>query len=171
MIEQYNADNRDWYEKQRAAIKQVYGKDWRKFCKILAATSPNATITANLTLANKAYNQLRETGKIDRTGYIHCHYTNLKRCQRGQSLSGRKVNAFYRALVGHEDEVVVDIWMLRYAGYSVHNKRNYDEVEYNIRREADELGITPCQRQAEIWCYARKNSQGYHTELLQSRLF
>ena len=44
----------DWYTLSRHAIQRHYPKDWRKFAGYLAATSVNATVKANLTLAKKA---------------------------------------------------------------------------------------------------------------------
>lgn len=164
---------RQWYRESRIAIKRMYPEDWELFCGLLAATSARASIKCNVALARKAYNQIKATGDINREGFINSHYKCVKHVLKYGHPSGRKVQALFLQLTVGGDKVPVDIWMMRYAGIDrkAPNKFEYDLIEDRVREEARELGITPGERQAEIWAIARKSSRGYAEALCQYRLF
>jgi len=165
------ANPRDWYSDSRETIKEIYGEDWRLVCAILAATSGRASLPCNVTLARKAYNQIKQ-GYVQREGFINAHYKGLLSVIKTSKPRGRKCNALYQNLIGNETEVPVDIWMMRYSGLPrTHpTRQDYDWIEDNVRQEAKELGITTAQRQAEIWVIARKDSRSYADYLRQYRM-
>jgi hypothetical protein len=165
---------RHWYLHSRQAIKRVYGKDWKLFAGLLACTSPNTSIKGNITLARKAYNEIKETGHINTTGYIHAHVCCIDKFLKTGYPSGRKAKSFYLNLTGLDKTVVtVDIWMCRYAGINrdVPTSRQYMEIEDRVREEAEDLGINPCDRQSEIWVKMRGNSISFRELLAQQRMF
>lgn len=169
----YYKPARAWYDDSRAAIERVYGNDARLFSALLAATSPRATIKANVTLARKAYNQYKTTGEISREGFINTHYRCLHKYITTGKMRGRKVNSLFQNLLGNSDPVTVDIWMLRYAG--IHQRKaptkfDYDYIEDRVKEEAGELGISPAARQAELWSIARGNDDSYADYIKQYRL-
>ena len=137
-----------WYRDSRRAVKRAYGEDWKVFCGLLAATSPNCTVKANLTLARKAYSWWKQTGCVPKHGFMRAHWLNIHRVIQGKTrLGGRKVNSFYQNLLGNENPVTVDIWMMRMAGYILHEGSprgyEYDDIEDRVKGEADSMGITP----------------------------
>jgi hypothetical protein len=73
------------------------------------------------------------------------------------ALKGPKTNAFARAIAGDENAVVVDVWMMRAAGYGVDspNKTQYTEVTEAIKKVAQEFKLTPRVCQALIWIMVR----------------
>jgi len=162
----------NWYKQSRAAVKEIYGKDWRLFVKCLAATSANASLAANVSLARKAFNQIKETGTVRRESFCLAHYRGLLQVSKGRLPNGRKVKAFARALLGDESQVVVDIWMSRVAGLNRQPRRyEYDMIEDRIREEAEALGRTPAGHQAVLWGIARGAGESFSRHLLQYRLF
>lgn len=161
-----------WYRDSRRAVKRIYGEDWKLFCGLIAATSPNTTVKANTTLARKAYAQIKATGTVTRKGYLPCHYSSIQAVLDTGEPNGRKCRNFYRALIGNENAVVIDLWMMRYAGIDKRapSKRDYDRLEEQITSEALVLGITPAQHQAMVWSKVRGSCGGYAEILAQGRL-
>ena len=163
---------RNWYSDSRNAIKRQYGGDWELMCGFLAATSPKSTVKANVKLADKAYYQYKESGTVKRESFINTHHKSLLAVIAHGEPNGRKCKALYQNLLGNENYVPVDIWMLRYAGIlkKAPSRNEYDLIEGNIKQEAKEMGLTPAQRQAEIWSYIRGSASGYAEALAQGRL-
>ena len=89
---------RDWYTLSRQAVKRNYGCDWRLFCAILAATSPNSQLKANVRLAMKAYNEIKETGTVNREHFILAHYKGLLSVIKTGRPNGRKCKALFNGL-------------------------------------------------------------------------
>ena len=88
---------------------------------------------------------------------------NLKMAQGSltlgfDALKGQKTNAFARAIAGDENAVVVDVWMMRAAGYdgeSSPNKTQYKEISEAVVRIAEKFAMTPRVAQALIWILVR----------------
>jgi hypothetical protein len=78
-----------------------------------------------------------------------------------EALRGPKTNAFARAIAGDENAVVVDVWMMRAAGYGVDspNKTQYADVVDAIKEVALEFGLTPRVCQALIWIIVRGSAE------------
>lgn len=78
----------------------------------------------------------------------------------GAVLSGPKVKAFYRALCGDRDAVVIDAHMFRLARWPENRRkdRDYERVSCALRRVADEVGMPARDLQAALWCYQRGRS-------------
>lgn len=164
---------RNWYAESREAIQEIYGQDWELFSGLLACTSPNSTIKANVTLARKAYIQIQDTGTVKPDSFIHTHHKSILRLLKTGKPSGRKCQSLYANLTGKNENVVtVDVWMMRYAGIARKQPtaRDYDWIEAKVREEAKDMGIKPCERQAEIWAGIRGSTESYATRLLQYRL-
>lgn len=172
---------RSWYADSRQAIQSVYGANWQLFTAMLAATSPHATVKANITLARKAYNELGEYGTLNPAHFTRQHAANLERAWLGVPPNGRKVRSFLLNLLGYEDCVTVDIWICRWATHQPHDlarninprqpDRHYDAIEHFIQYLARLDSITPAQKQAEIWCKTRGDSHSYADYLHQYRMF
>jgi len=155
-------NGRNWYDHAGWEIDKVCRMaDWcpRRFVGVLAVTSPRCSVVRNIRIALFAMHHNRlPTGIM---GSIHASYNNF--VQTGE-INGQKTSAFYKALLGCNDSVVLDVWMAyalgveqstftRQSGRVVANRR--------IRAVATELGITPAQCQASIWTGQRKAS-GYN---------
>ena len=74
-----------------------------------------------------------------------------------QVLSGPKVRNFYRAMMGDENAMTVDRWMLRAVGWPTDTITNgqYDLVANAIRQASLGTGLTPAQYQAAVWVKVR----------------
>ena len=71
-------------------------------------------------------------------------------------LSGPKVRAFFSALLGARDVVVVDGWAARIAGYPPpRTDRQYQIIARAYRTAARRAGVDPVVLQATTWIAAR----------------
>lgn len=141
-----------WYDDTFKELQTFFGKDAEMVAGFLTATSINATVKSNISLAMKAYKQWKVGEEF--SGYLPSVIDELNRVKSGQPLAGRKLDNFRRAILGDPDAVVVDRWMLRAFG---DNKRlaatptQYDLYENAIKELAKQRGVTPRQMQAAIW--------------------
>lgn len=71
--------------------------------------------------------------------------------------SGRKIHNFHKALLGDENAVVVDRWMLRAYGLPSKSSKlapttlEYDMIERLVKEGAERTGSTPREYQASLW--------------------
>ena len=89
----------------------------------------------------------------------------------GRVISGHKVRAFYRNIMGDHDAVTVDVWAYRVAtGRQTADitGREYREISAAYVRAAAILGISPRDCQAAVWVAARGSrptDAGWHAAI------
>jgi hypothetical protein len=73
-------------------------------------------------------------------------------------LGGPKTRAFYQALMGDDNAVVIDAWMLRAAGWSRDSctANQYATFAMQLSFEAAALKVPPAVMQAVVWCEVRR---------------
>jgi hypothetical protein len=148
-------DERGWYKETQRSIRFLFGKArGDMFLKIIAATSANTTVKANITLAFKALHQWMSG--VDFEGYLPSVIANLQRCETGEPLQGPKISAFYRALAGDPNAVVIDRWILRAYGYKSLTPTVRREIIDSMHELADEYDCEPREVQAAIWFGVKK---------------
>jgi hypothetical protein len=148
----------NWFPESRTAIQKAFGEDADIFMRLLAATSPISTIESNVAIAIRAYRHLRWFGEVPRNSFIEVHYICIQKFLKDPNTAGRKVWSLYQNLIGNEQVCPLDRWMKVYFGYDPEkylSDKLYDELEGRIREEAVKLGISPAQRQVQIWCASR----------------
>ncbi len=113
---------------------------------VLAACSPLSRIDRNLDMALRVLYGFP-------CPMMTVHRRNVERVLAGEEVRGTKVHAFYRALMGDPDAVVVDRRMCRAAGLDTENptEKQYHLVAEQVRRIAGQLGWAPAETQAAIW--------------------
>ena len=167
-------DGKDWYNEAAEFLDSAYPGEGDLMAAILAATSINATVKANVTLALKAYAQLK--AGLEFTGFIPAAVQQLELAKNGLPLSGTKVENFRRALRGEPNAVVVDRWMLRAYGEEALTPAATRRVTALILQEAKAEGVEPRQWQAGVWCGIKRAFEGHNSdtrsfvELLADRL-
>lgn len=153
MIQDLFEDGRasmDWYEQTRQCVEDLVGsEDAKLVVQLLAVTSANTTVRANVTLALKAWNQIRRGQPLD--GYMPGVQENIIRVMCGRRPTGPKISAFMDALLGEEDAVVVDRWMLRAYGYPHMTPKRLRDIVEDVTQRAEKAGVTPRQYQAAVW--------------------
>lgn len=172
-----------WYDKTADELKDLFGDDAKLMANVLAATSINATVKSNVSLALRAYQYIKEGRSFDALPpgerFLPAVTAELKRAAAGEELAGRKVNNFAKAVSGDPDAVVVDRVMLRAFGFK-HNAatpHEYDMIENAVRTLAKDADVAPRQLQAAIWFATKKRidapgrpeSPPFGAELLKRR--
>ncbi len=152
-----------WYERDREFLQQTFRGDWKLVAALLAATSPQVTMSISWNLSMKIYRGFVAGTEVSVNGMQKTHRKNVLRALSGEELQGRKVNSFYRALTGDGDAVVLDLWMLRlfkfYPKHS-HNPQGgrYNKLAQKFRVVARSHGYAPAEFQAALWiCYRQKH--------------
>jgi len=137
----------------RQGVEQALGpEDADMFLRFYAATSPNAEATgSNLTFAAKAYAQWKLG--LEFTGFQSAAVKDmLRQAAGGQVFGSRKVQQFYRALMGDEDAYVHDMWMARLFGFpEAATESQYRYAEEVIRQVARESDMSVRETQAAMW--------------------
>lgn len=75
-----------------------------------------------------------------------------------EALKGLKTNNFAKAIAGNQNAVVVDVWMMRAAGFTDKlspNQSTYKEIEKAVRIVSEKHGMTPRAMQALLWVIVR----------------
>jgi hypothetical protein len=168
---------RFWYSNARDSIAREYGPDADIFVALLAATSPRQSVALNLSMTKSIFaawdllgrdlseNTLHELGEM---GDLGARYGNIRRALLGEQLSGPKVCAFKANLLGDEDKVTIDTWMVTFAGIrherTVLTKGGIIAYKRRVSKAARILGWTPAQVQAAIWSYCYSYTEGIPVE-------
>jgi hypothetical protein len=74
------------------------------------------------------------------------------------ALKGLKTNAFAKAIAGNANAVVVDVWMMRAAGFVDKlspTQKQYFEIEKAVRIVSEKHAMTPRAMQALLWVIVR----------------
>lgn len=154
-----------WYRDANKIIVREYGADTEFFCKLLAATSPRKQVKANWRLASDIYRKYKARSDNPAAfgdvlgGLMPAHAMNVIRTLQGKPLSGLKVNAFSKNLMGDLSVVTIDMWIIKAYGL----KKSLTELQYRrlsdkITKEALECGLLPAEYQALIWTAARREA-------------
>jgi hypothetical protein len=154
--EQERALGESWYVEARSVARAMAHDNSVSLataCGVIAALSPRLHWSRNVTVAEMCLSGIVPTGvfraNLDKATAIRDGARPLS------VLSGPKVRAFYRALMGH-DAPVIDVWMQR-AAKVVGTLRDtaYELLADALITAAKELGIAIAVLQATIWIVVR----------------
>lgn len=134
------------------AMGQATGTEPAKVATIIAALSPQVSVTRNIYASLVL---LAGADPEDKPGGI-LGASWQKACQ-GRA-SGPKVEAFRANLLGDYSRVTLDVWAWRALGYSEAPRAGVDAWKHATRayqRAASALGVDPAECQAGVWCGIR----------------
>lgn len=148
---------RSWYKNARATIRALatkYGVGEGCAAGVMAATSPRVHWKRNIALT-----ELFLAGTY-RHGCFKDNADKARRIVAGERplavLRGPKVRAFYRALMGQLQHVVVDVWMQRAVRYlDKVTEAIYNLIARATTLAAERIGIPPAEFQAVVWTAIR----------------
>lgn len=152
----------EWYRLARTyarGVARARGVTLATAAGVLAAISPRMRWDANLRLADDIL-----AGK-QVTGVFGANLVKAHRIMAGEKplsvLGGDKVRAFYRAIMGDESSVVIDVWMLRAAGWDKRTltPREYARVAAALTEAAEAVGVSPADFQAIVWTQVRGSAE------------
>ena len=152
---------RFWYERSGETILAITGgnvDEAKKLVRAIAITSPSTPVDTNFEYAIQAYYQWKNGQPIETGRFPESMGRKITDVFEGRDWSGRKTNNFennlLRSIDGSlEQGVTTDLWMMRAFGYTsdAATDLNYDFVENETYKIAEELGWEPQQVQAAIW--------------------
>lgn len=169
---------KNWYNDINKKLKKLYGKDYKIFAAILAATSPQYNLKRNVRVTKALYKEYKHNTllltdlkkdiplNLKKYGIMYCHYKNLIKIfshnfNKNLNLGGNKVNAFYHNLIGNYEHVTIDTWMLHYFNYnksSTPSLTDYKKYATIITNLAAVENLKPAQMQAIIWTKTRQDA-------------
>lgn len=156
--EERSLEGAKWYRESRRwarLIARETGVTVAQAAGVIAALSPRMRWGANVTLAH----DLCAGREVQ--GVFRANLAKAQRILAGERpldvLGGPKVRAFYRAIMGDGEAVVIDVWMLRAIGWAKKTltAREYEEVADHLREAAKAAGIDPADFQAIVWTQVR----------------
>lgn len=154
--EDTRATGRDWYVTARETVDE-YAQAWAlprpMVAGIIAALSQRRTWQVNLRMARLCIAGHRPRGlsaPIDKATAIR------NGADPDTVLTGNKIRAFYRAILGDSEAIVLDVHMLRAAGHGKSTTpKQYRELALVLHEEALSVHETPAAYQAIVWCQVR----------------
>jgi len=111
---------RRWYAQARRECRKIAresGYSYRQVAAVLAITSPDAQLSTNVRWTRETCLSGGQTAgryPTDQLPKVRAALADTR--NPGQFATGPKVNAFYRAIIGDEDCLVVDRWASFAAG-------------------------------------------------------
>jgi hypothetical protein len=164
------ADGREWYpaayrEAERIARPDV-GITPERAAAVIAALSPRVGWAQNVAAAG-AMIASRGTISFDLLPGFHANKRKARAIIRGGELGGPgdalggdapKVRAFWRAICGDPDAVVLDIWAMRAAGENADiapRGARYERIAQAYRDAAEIVGESARDLQAILWLATR----------------
>lgn len=146
-----------WYATQHSKIGSMAKQhNVSKACAagVVAALSPRLRWSVNVRAAETLLSGVSPSGVFK---------ASLRKAQRilaGEKplrvLSGPKVRAFYRALMGDESAAVVDVWVARAVGWTKEIKaKAYARIARALAKAAEIVGTAVAKLQAVAWAVVR----------------
>ena len=157
-----------WYARAAKILNQVFGDDADLFIGVLAATSPQQKVRANLMMTLRFWDAWLKAGRPSDFDAIvelakpitllDARYLNVARHLTGQEMSdaSRKVKSFYDNSGGNLYSVTLDTWMALFAGVDQKlfgTKSGYAAHAAKVRRVAKRMGLQPAEVQETIWSF------------------
>lgn len=168
--------DKNWYAECKKVFLEIFGPEKLILvCQLFAATSINTSLKSNITLFRRALYEIENGLPVG--NYLPNIKNQLTLIREGKPLSGRKINAFARAMAGDLDAVVVDVWLLRafgldrkYIRHTGHHAgrarsggptdKQFSLIEDWCRNYGREKLIFPCEVSSMIWAGCRIHTNG-----------
>lgn len=154
---------RQWYRQARREVRRMarqYGYTVAQVAAVLAITSPDAQLSTNLAWTEAILRGERDAGRYpaDQAPKVRAALTSRT---PGRYATGPKVQAFYRAIMGDPDVLVIDRWAAYAAGGTKDrppNTRARRELERAYRAAAAKVGESVRDFQAIVWILVREST-------------
>ncbi len=146
---------RDWYDRHKEVLGDLFDLDGPLFEKLLAATSANTGLGVNVDRALMAYEAIITDTPFPKTlSFYGANLDAIRSEFEAAKLSGPKVSAYDRALQGRHDSVVVDRHIAQlFFGVDVPTVAMRRKATEVVNRIAKRLNWTPRETQAALWAY------------------
>lgn len=158
----------EWYPTMRSILADAAepgGYSLTQAVAVFSIVSPGAQLITNLRWTERAL-ATRGAEPVGRFPVVMMRKIRAalteERAAR-EVVSGPKVAAFYRAIMGDEDALVIDRWAARAAGYDAGDGRDLTARERRVierayRKAARKAGVSVRDFQATVWIHARETT-------------
>ena len=144
------SDWKHWYDTHKETLDDFFGDHADMFQKFLVATSQQATVNGNVTMALKAFGQWVRGEEF--TGYLAGVINNLNKIRDNTEVGGQKISEYQRANDGDQNAVVTDRHIARMLfGTTNPSPAQFAKAKKIITEIAADMGWTPQQVQASLW--------------------
>lgn len=157
---------RSWYPQARRLclyMANEHDRPLSQVAAVLAITSIDAQIVTNVRWTDEVLRGERKAGRYPTKQAPRIELA-LSTRYPGRFVNGPKCSAFYRAIMGDTNALVLDRWAARAAGYDQSHKRRdlnktvRRELEAAYREAARICGETVRAFQAIVWIVAREST-------------
>lgn len=154
---------RRWYPTMRRRMLSIANEHEHSLAQVVAVlsiTSVDAQLASNLRWTEEIVRGERTHGKYPTDQIPKVRAALGARCP-SRFVTGPKVNAFYRAVMGDPDALVLDRWMIRLAvGHAGRHLRVPEraQVEEAYRSAASRTGERVAHFQAILWIHLRETT-------------
>lgn len=151
-----------WYRRSRIEARRIAretGVTLSTAAGVLAAVSPRMRWSSNVAIAEALCHGEPVTGVFGQ------NLAKAERILKGEKplsvLGGDKVRAFYRAIMGDGEAVVLDVWMMRAAGWTKASLTHaeYEALATSLTAAARRVGVDPADFQAVVWTQVRGGAE------------
>jgi hypothetical protein len=161
---------RAWYDAARAACESIAadtGLALDRVAAVMAITSPDAKLVQNIAWTRAACEAKARRRPLTAGRYPADQLPKIARAldQRrpnpGQYVTGPKVSAFYRAIMGDDDCLVIDRWAAFAAGFDRMKPPSAGDrtvIESAYRLAAFSVGESVRDFQAIVWIQTREST-------------
>jgi hypothetical protein len=162
---------RDWYDAAREACETISletGVALDRVAAVMAITSPDAKLATNIAWTRAACAAKQRRLPLTAGRYPANQRPKVQRAldQRrknpGEAVRGPKVSAFYRAIMGDDDTLVIDRWAAFAAGFGRQRpptRRQAATIEAAYRQAAASVGESVRDFQAIVWIVVRESTR------------
>lgn len=194
-VAKMGAPKKGWYQASAATIHDVFGTDAPRFASLLAATSPQNSVEMNLLNSLNIWKNWTAAGRPQDPAQIKAIMGQSVAGNKGQdsvldawvnnstraltskdpvavTLSGPKVDSFFRNLLGDTQRVTNDAHMANLSGISQDNLRvspsdkqlaggnpgmtpTYAAMAARQRQAGEQIGSTPAEVQEQAWSVSK----------------
>lgn len=148
----------NWYPTARIAVANMASRhkvSYRCAAGVIAAMSPRLHWVRNLAVADMVLGNARKV-----PGVFRINLDKARRIRAGHKpltvLSGPKVRAFYRALIGDDTAAVIDVWTVCAVGWTANlTEKAYHLVADALRIAAAKVRTSVAAMQAVAWVVVR----------------
>lgn len=144
-----------WYTQARRTARKLarkHGTTVATAAGVIAALSPRVQWKANVNGADHILGGGNTGPGFNRNVEKACRIRDGERPL--SVLGGPKVTAFYRAIMGDEEQAVIDVWMWRALGVKPDGMKYEDAVNI-LRQAAAKVDLPVATFQALVWAQVR----------------
>ena len=157
------AAGREWYPNARAICERIGGDavPVDTVARVMAALSPRCHWKVNVRQTEEMIAAFLAGQDVPAVSTGTNRMRAWSELNGTPALSGPKTTAFARAILGDEDAVVIDSWIMRSVGLAPTAKLTRHRLRWITEAYTDAaraVGETPRNLQAIVWCAIRGGS-------------